>query len=155
MRESKLSPTPFALPPPDLDWLDIDRKAWVEGTSEEKGHPIEFALLPERGGWRAGTPGIKTIWVSFTNLRGSDESGWFSRIPKTRARKSWPYDGPGYWPSFPRNRPPARNFSSPDSMREIEDYTVELSDVHVLELLVSPDKRDCNVRASLLHLRLA
>jgi hypothetical protein len=39
-------------------------------------------------------------------------------------------------------------------VREIEDYTVELSDVHVLELLILPDKKDSEARASLLSFRL-
>jgi hypothetical protein len=34
-------------PPPALNWLDTDRYARVEVTSEEKGYPIESALLAE------------------------------------------------------------------------------------------------------------
>ena len=37
----------------------------------------------------------------------------------------------------------------------IEDYTVDLSDVHVFELLILPDKKDSETRASLLSFRLA
>jgi hypothetical protein len=47
------------------------------------------------------------------------------------------------------------NFSPPDSVREIEDYAVELSEVVVLELVIMPDKSDREARASLLCLRLA
>jgi hypothetical protein len=47
------------------------------------------------------------------------------------------------------------NFSSPDSAREIEDYTVELSGVTVLELIIAPDKSGGAARASLESLRLA
>jgi hypothetical protein len=47
------------------------------------------------------------------------------------------------------------NFSSPDSTREVEDYAVELSDIHVLELLILPDKKNSEARASLRSLRVA
>ena len=47
------------------------------------------------------------------------------------------------------------NFGSGGSVREIEDYAVELFEVQVLELLILPDKRDSEVRASLLSFRLA
>jgi hypothetical protein len=47
------------------------------------------------------------------------------------------------------------NFSSPDAMREIEDYAVNLSNVTVLDLIIEPDKENHKARASLLSLRLA
>jgi hypothetical protein len=45
------------------------------------------------------------------------------------------------------------NFSSPGSVREIEDYAVELSDVTVLELIIVPDQSGGAARA-LASLRL-
>jgi hypothetical protein len=47
------------------------------------------------------------------------------------------------------------NFSSPDSVREVEDYAVDLSAVTVLELIIVPDKSGGAARASLASLRLA
>jgi hypothetical protein len=47
------------------------------------------------------------------------------------------------------------NFSSPGSIREIEDYAVELSDVTILELIIVPDQSGGATRASLASLRLA
>jgi hypothetical protein len=157
MRKSKsVLPTSFAPTFPDLNWLDIDHKAWVDVTSEEQGYPIESALRAERRGWRAANPGLqrirlmfhepqrlRRIWLVFEDtentrtqefvLRWLPVSGYFFR---EIVRQQW-------------------NFSSPDSVREIEDYTVDLSDVHVLELLISPDKKDSEARASLLSFRLA
>jgi len=44
--------------PPGGDWLDLERLAQVEITSEDAAHPIESAVLPGRGsGWRAAGPG--------------------------------------------------------------------------------------------------
>jgi hypothetical protein len=47
------------------------------------------------------------------------------------------------------------NFSPPDSIRETEDYTVELSDVTILDLIIVPDSSGGEARASLASLRLA
>ena len=47
------------------------------------------------------------------------------------------------------------NFSPPDSVREAEDYWVELSGVKVLELMIIPDKSGGELRASLKSLRLS
>jgi ribosomal protein S13 len=47
------------------------------------------------------------------------------------------------------------NFSPPETIREIEDYQVELLNVTVLELVIVPDNRRRAVRASLNSLRLA
>jgi hypothetical protein len=45
--------------------------------------------------------------------------------------------------------------ANPDSIRETEDYAVELAEVAVLELILNPDKRNDQARASLRRFRLA
>jgi hypothetical protein len=47
------------------------------------------------------------------------------------------------------------NFSPPKTIREIEEYQVELSDVTVLELVIVPDNSRGAARASLKGLRLS
>src|SRR5581483_1349662 len=47
------------------------------------------------------------------------------------------------------------NFSSPNTISEIEQYRVELSDVTVLELVIVPDISRGAARASLKNLRLS
>jgi hypothetical protein len=47
------------------------------------------------------------------------------------------------------------NFSSPDAMRESEEYQVQLSDVTVLELVIVPDISRGAAHASLKSLRLS
>jgi hypothetical protein len=47
------------------------------------------------------------------------------------------------------------NFSPPDTVREVEEYQVELSDVTVLELIIVPDNNRGAARASLNSLRLS
>jgi len=47
------------------------------------------------------------------------------------------------------------NFSPPDSIREAEDYAVELSAVRALELVIVPDKSSGAARASLASFHVA
>jgi hypothetical protein len=47
------------------------------------------------------------------------------------------------------------NFSSPASSREIEEYSVDLSNVALLELTIVPDISGGATRASLKSLRLS
>jgi hypothetical protein len=47
------------------------------------------------------------------------------------------------------------NFSPPESIREVEEYQVELSNVTVLELVIKPDIGGGVARASLKSLRLS
>jgi len=47
------------------------------------------------------------------------------------------------------------NFSPPQTIREIEEYQVNLSDVTVLELVIVPDISRGTARASLKSLRLS
>ena len=49
------------------EWLQLEDLAEVEVTSEDAAHPIESALLPNRGtGWRAAAPGKQIIRLIFT-----------------------------------------------------------------------------------------
>jgi hypothetical protein len=156
MQKAKPVPTASIRPPSGLDWLDIDRKAWVDVTSEETGYPIESALRTERDGWRAANPGIQRIRLMFHEPQRLRRI-WmvFEDTENTRTQEfalRWlPVTGP-FFREIVRQQ---WNFSSPHSVREIEDYVVDLSDVQVLELLILPDKRDGEARASLLSFRLA
>jgi len=47
------------------------------------------------------------------------------------------------------------NFSPATNTRELEDYTVNLDDVLILEINITPDISGGNARASLARLRLA
>ena len=47
------------------------------------------------------------------------------------------------------------NFSPPNSIREVEEYHVDLSDVTVLELVIVPDISRGAARASLKSLRVS
>jgi hypothetical protein len=138
-------------------WLDLDRLATVEVTSEDKDFPIDAALLPggERG-WRAATSGAQTIRLLFdqpqrlTRIWLSFEEGQTTRTQEFVLRFS--RDKGVSFRDIVRQQ---WNFAAPDATREMEDYAVDLSDVGILELTIVPDVSGGPARASLVALRLA
>ena len=157
MRKRQISTTPPSAPPSSQASLDVEHISLVEVTSEENGYPIESALLgDENRGWRAAKPGAQTIRLIF------DEPQRFRRIwlvfedkENTRTQEfvlRWSADAGKSFREIVRQQ---WNFSSPGSVREIEDYAVELSAVTVLELIIVPDMSSGAARASLASLRFA
>ena len=66
MRKSQITRIPQNAPLRDQTWMDVDRIASVEVSSEESDYPIESALLLEgKKGWRAANPGMQTIRLIF------------------------------------------------------------------------------------------
>ena len=125
--------------------------------TEDEAYPIECALqLGEGGGWRAAEPGpqiirllfdqaqeLKHIWLVF-------EENEIQRTQEFALRWS-----PDHGRSFREIVRQQWNFSPPGTVLETEDYTVDLSDVTVLELRILPDQSGGEARASLASLRLA
>jgi len=122
--------------------MDVDRIASVEVSSEDIDYPIESALLLEgKGGWRAANSGTQTVRLLF------DEPQKVRRIllvfedtENSRTQEfvlRWSHDIQYSSREIVRQQ---WNFSPPDSVRETEDYAVELSEVKVLELMIIPDK---------------
>jgi hypothetical protein len=138
-------------------WLDLEKTASVEITSEDDAFPIESALLPGRKhGWRATESGIQMIRLIF------DEPQRLRRISlvfeETEIRRTQEFTlrwSPDRGHSFREIVRQQWNFSSPDAMREAEDYAVDLSGVTLLDLIIVPDIGGGQARASLLSLRVA
>src|SRR5207245_11065246 len=60
------APTPGIVPSRAGGWLDLERTAVVEVTSEDKDYPVESAFVSvEAPGWRAAAPGPQTIRLIF------------------------------------------------------------------------------------------
>jgi hypothetical protein len=157
MRKSIITPGGQDQPAPADEWLDLDRLARVEITSEDPGHPIEAALIPDRGmGWRAAGPGAQTVrlwfdeprrvrrfWLHFAEpatgrtqelvLRWATGDG---QPPREVVRQQW-------------------TFSPGGSTHETEDYRVDLWGVTMLELTITPDVSGGDTRASLAEMRVA
>lgn len=157
MRKRQISPTPSGDPPSAQPWLDLNRTALVEVTSEEDGYPIESALLEGKDhGWRAEKPGPQTIRLIFDQPQKLRRI-WLAFEDTENARTQefvlrWSPDAGHSFREIVRQQ---WNFSPPNSTRETEDYAVELSAVTALELIIEPDKSGGAARASLASLRLA
>jgi hypothetical protein len=157
MRKRLITPIPQDATPPDEGWLNLDGAAVVEVTSEDADYPVESALLSgQTRGWRASDSGAQTIRLVF------DESQTLKRIALIFEENDiertqefvlrWSGDYGGSFQEIVRQQ---WNFSPPNSIRDIEEYRVELSGVNVLELVIVPDISGGAVRASLKTLRLS
>jgi hypothetical protein len=157
VRKRQIAPNPLPEPPSGQVWLDIDRIASVEVTSEEDGYPIEPALIgTENPGWRAAHPGTQTIRLVFDKPQTLKRI-WvlFEDLAHTRTQEFVLRWSQGLEHSFREIVRQEWNFSPDGSVREIEDYVVELSDVMALELIIVPNKGGGEARAFLRSFRLA
>lgn len=157
MRKRLVTPIPHNRVPFETGTLDIAKLASVEITSENHFYPIDFALQGgDRRGWRAAEAGEQIIRLLF------DEPQELSRIrlvfEETQIQRTqefalaWSAD---HGQSFREIVRQQWNFSPPTTMRETEDYTLDLRNVTVLELKILPDQSGGDARASLACLRLA
>jgi len=141
----------------DQDWLNVERLADVEVTSEDPRYPIEAALLPGRGsGWRAAEPGRQTMRLLFTSPQRLRRI-WLVFAESTIERTQeyvlrWSSGGGQSFHEIVRQQ---WNFSPQGATRETEDHRVELSDVAILELSIIPDTSGNFAFASLVQLRIA
>jgi hypothetical protein len=138
-------------------WLDLERGAQVEITSEDVDYPIEAALIPGTGsGWRAAQPGEQTIRLLFDEpLRLKRIHLAFHEDEQERTQEfvlRWSADGGQSYREILRQQ---YNFSPPEAAREVEDYGLDLEGVTALELRIVPDISGGSAPASLAQLRLA
>ena len=158
MRKHLTTPIPTPQDAPSLDegWLELDREAMVEVTSEEKDYPVESALVSgEMWGWRAAAAGTQTIRLIFDKpQRLSRISLVFEETEMQRTQEfvlRWSADGGRSFREIVRQQ---WNFSPPATTGENEEYQVQLSDVTVFELVIVPDISRGATCASLKSLRL-
>jgi hypothetical protein len=156
MRKRQITSTLQSARPSDEAWLDLDHAALVEVTSEEQGYPVESALVgDDKRGWRAASKGKQTIRLIFDQPQRIKRI-WlaFEESENTRTQEFVLRSSQDQGSSFREIVRQQWNFSPPDSIREIEDYTVDLYEVTQLELIIVPDKSGGDARASLANLRL-
>ncbi|MFO7653942.1 MAG: carbohydrate-binding protein [Candidatus Krumholzibacteriia bacterium] len=143
-------------------WLDVERTATVEITSEDPDHPVEAALLPEAdsgrtpmAGWRAAGPGEQRIRLTFDgpqHLRRirlefvEDEHERTQQFVLRCSRAGGHPDEEILRQQW--------NFSPRGATRETEDLSVDLPGVTSLELVIMPDIGGGEARASLSSLRV-
>jgi hypothetical protein len=157
MRKRLITPTPEGIQSRGEGSLDIERAAVVEVTSEHQDYPIESALISgDARGWRAAGPGRQTIRLIFdqpqklTRISLVFEENEIARTQEFILR--WSPDGGKSVKEIVRQQ---WNFSPPHSVREAEDYQVDVSAVTVLELIINPNIAGGVARASLKSLRLS
>ena len=157
MRKRIIDHGPRDVKAEEYDWLDLERLAQVEITSEEVDHPIESAFNPGAGpGWRAAQPREQTIRLLFDEPLGLKRIHLvFQEDEQERTQEfvlRWSPDGGQSYREIVRQQ---YNFSPPDAAREVEDYEMDLSGVTALELKIVPDISGGSARASLAQLRVA
>ena len=157
MRKSIIAPGSQEADTPVDEWLDLDELAKVDVTSEDPGHPIESALIPNRGlGWLAARAGsqivrlrfdkpqrVRRVWLQFAEL-GEERTQEFvlrwgaddDQPTREIVRQQW-------------------TFSPGGSTHETEDYRVDLWGVTVIELTINPHISGGESRASLAEMRVA
>jgi hypothetical protein len=157
MRKRLVTPITRDHVPSDEGALDLANLGMVEITSEDESHPIEYALQRgERRGWRAAGPGAQTIRFLFDKPQDLKRI-WlvFDENEIQRTQEFTLRWSPDHGRSFQEVVRQQWNFSPPVTVREAEDYTVELSKVTILELKILPDQSGGKAYASLTSLRLA
>jgi len=157
MRKRIIGSSPREVSGAELGWLDLERLAQVEITSEDIGYPIESALIPgTSSGWRAAQPGEQTIRLLFDGpLRLKRIHLVFHEGERERTQEfvlRWSSDGGQSYREIVRQQ---YNFSPPEAVHEVEDYDVDLEGVTALELRIVPDISGGSTRASLAQLRVA
>ena len=157
MRKRLITPAPESTRTRGETWLDVERQAVVEVTSEEKNYPVESAFVSgDARGWRAAASGSQTIRLVFDEpQRLRCISLVFEENETARTQEfvlRWSPDGGNSVKEIVRQQ---WNFNPPDSVREVEKYQVELSAVTVLELIINPNIGGGVARASLKNLRLS
>ena len=157
MRKRLITPTPEMVRSRGEGWLDVERAAIVEFTSEDKDYPVESAFVSgEARGWRAAAPGPQTIRLVFDQPQNLKHiSLVFEENKTTRTQEfvlRWSPDAGSSFGDIVRQQ---WNLSPPETTREVEEYRVELSNVTVLELVIVPNLSGGDARASLKSLRLS
>lgn len=140
----------------DGEWLDLEKIAQVEITSENPEYPIEKALLLDsQSEWRAAQTGKQVIRLMFDQPQNINRIALHfveSQVERTQEFALRWFDSKSN--SFHDIVRQQWNFNS-GSTEETEDYRVKLTNVTVLELIISPDIQGRQVYASLQKLRLA
>jgi hypothetical protein len=142
--------------PGTAGWLDLEKLAQVEFSSEDPAHPIEFALTEHEDGWQAAESGEQVIRVLFDEpreLRLIELTFDERRAARTQEfLLRWSPDGGRSYREIVRQQ---FTFSPPGTTRETERFSVDLRGVTAVELKIVPDISHGPVHASLRSLRMA
>ena len=157
MRKRIINNDPPRSSPPDEGWIDLEKLAQVEVSTEEPQHPIEAALVPgASSGWRAAAPGQQLVRLMFDepqNLRLIHLV--FDEHEQERLQEYTLRWSPGGGEPYREIVRQQYTFSPPTTITEVEDYNVNLDNCAELELSIVPDLRGSAAHASIAEFRLA
>jgi len=138
------------------NWLDLERLAEVELTSEDAANPIEGALMaPGDRGWRAAEPGTQRICLLFHEPQRVQRI--LLRFTEPAAQRTqefvlrWSPDAGHSFHDIVRQQ---YTFSPGGATTEVEDLRVTLPAVTALELTIVPDQGRGAACASLAEWRV-
>ena len=156
MRKRIITPTAETIRSRAEGWLDVERAAIVEITSEDKDYPVESAFVSGgTRGWRAAEPGAQRIRLVLDQPRRLKRiSLVFEEKESARTQEfvlRWSGDGSSFLEIVRQQW----TFSPPSTVREVEEYQVDLTSVAILELALVPSISGGPARASLTSLRLS
>lgn len=157
MRKSFITPGGQDAATPEDAWLDLDRLARVEVTSEDRRYPVEGAfVIGGEPGWHAGGPGLQTIRLRFDEPQQIRRI-WLHFVEAAVGRTQEFVLRWGTVDGQPTREVVRQQwvFHPKGSTHETEDYRVDLSGVAVLELTISPDIVGGDARATLAEMRVA
>ena len=108
-------------------------------SSEKEGYPIEHALEEGPGQWRAAEDGPQTIRITFDKPQSVSHIGMIFEEHEIARSQEFVllarHEGSDDWNSIVRQQ---FNFSPPGTVRQSENYAVNLAAVSELELFINP-----------------
>jgi len=154
MRKSVLERHPArATSQPEENWLEVERLAVVEVTSEDPAFPVE-SVFSNNGSWRAAENGPQVIRLVFDEPQRIHRI-WlrFSETEIARTQQfALRWSGAGGQAEIVRQQ---WNFNPDSCTEEVEDYRVDLKGVSTLELTIQPEITAGKAVATLAGWRLA
>ena len=157
MRKNIIGCVKPGIPGRDAEWLNLEKIARVEVSSEDLQRPIESAFgQGENPGWRAAEPGVQTIRLLFDAPKDLRRI-WlqFSEFEVERTQQftlRWANSETSPFREIVRQQ---WNFNPQTSAIEAEDYQVDLTHALALELTIDPDQGKGQAYAALLEWRVA
>lgn len=140
------------------NWLDLEKLARVEITSENPAFPIENALTASAAsaaGWQASAPGPQTLRIHFDHPQKIRRI-YLRFVERNHER------GQEFLLSYVGEGGPKREivrqqwtFSPAGASEEVEDYAVNLENVASIELTIDADRGRDGIPATLAELLIA
>jgi hypothetical protein len=140
---------------PAGSWLDLEKIAAAELSSEDPEHPFENTLRGDTSdGWKAGSPGPQIIRIRFDDpqsIRRIHLQFREERMERTQEIALFATSQEGPWKELVRQQ---WMFSPRGATVEVEDYYDDLKNISEIELQIDPGRHDKQVYATLQSLQI-